>query len=238
AARTADTDGTGPTTSETTSKHRITRAVQAFRGKEFIPALPPEGGGSSARVKTYASKHEQLSANVGWCFTPNNAITEPLSAIPLKLYSKTKSGKKEDVGEHEILYLIDNPRHGLTGEQLRQLDGSYVNFTGETYILMLDKAGAFEPRKGQLPGALDIFPSHKVGFHLGEVYTASTVSYAGSYPIRSFIRNINPSLETSTAPPGQATRPRPSPAHARTTGRAVRNVARWSFAVVRFAPSE
>src|SRR5690349_9657460 len=124
---------------ESKLRYRITRAVQALRGKEFILPLPPDGSpASAARLHTYASKYEQLSANVGWCFTANNAITEPLSAIPIKLYRKTKSGKKEEITEHEILDLLDNPNLNLTGEQLRQLHATYMNFTGESYLLMLD----------------------------------------------------------------------------------------------------
>jgi hypothetical protein len=51
----------------------------------------------------------QLQANLGWCFAANNAIVEPSAAVELKLYRKGKSGKREEIVEHELLDLLDNP---------------------------------------------------------------------------------------------------------------------------------
>src|SRR5689334_21460111 len=62
---------------------RLARAILGRQAKEFIPALAPDEGiifGPSGRINEYRTKPEQLSANVGWCFTANNAI-EPFSAI-------------------------------------------------------------------------------------------------------------------------------------------------------------
>ena len=61
------------------------------------------------RLNDYTGKNEQLEANLGWCFAANNAIVEPTAAVELKLYRKTKGGKREEILEHELLDLLDNP---------------------------------------------------------------------------------------------------------------------------------
>lgn len=170
---------------------RIRRAIAGFRGKEFIPALTPDGisFGDSGRINNFTTKADQLGANVVWCFTANNAIAEPFSAIPLKLYRKTKAGDREEIAEHEILALMKRPNLAFTGEQLRQLHATYMNFNGESYIYMRDGANPFQPGKGKLPDALDIFPSHQVQFKLGQTYTSSTVKMGSEdYPVTFFIR--------------------------------------------------
>src|SRR5690349_20226687 len=107
-----------------TLRLRLARAILGRHAKEFIPALAPDEGllfGPTGRINEYRTKPDQLSANVGWCFTANNAIAEPFSAIQIKLMRKTTKGDPEEIKEHEILELIDSPNLALTGEQLRQL---------------------------------------------------------------------------------------------------------------------
>lgn len=151
-------------------------------------------GGASANVNDYVSKSDQLAANAGWCFTANNAIAEPTAAVPLKLYKKLKDGKREEILDHEILELLHSPNAAHTGEQMRLLHFTYMNFVGESYIYMRDLRGNdFEPRKGQLPAALEIFPAHLVQFKLEEQFSRSTVRYGGDeHPISSIIRDLNP----------------------------------------------
>lgn len=174
---------------------KLARAILGNHAKEFIPALTPDGisFGSAGRLNDYASKPDQLSANLGWCFAANNAIADPTAAVQIKLFQKKKDGDREEVPQHEILDLLDAPNFVHTGEQLRHLHFTYMNFVGESYIYMRRGADPFTPTKGQLPDALDIFPAHLAQFKLGDTYTGSTVRLgATTYPITSFIRDLNP----------------------------------------------
>src|SRR4051794_15068319 len=179
---------------------RLAKAIAGTRAKEFIPPLLNDdlaGWGSPGGLNNYVTKQSQLAANLGWCFAANNAIVEPTASVKLKLYRKTKAGKREEIVEHELLELLDNPNLAHTGEQLRQLHFTYMNYVGESYLYMRGLDGnAFVPAKGKLPAALEIFPAHLVQFQLGETYTSSSVKYGGNdYRIQSLIRDLNPDPE-------------------------------------------
>ncbi len=175
---------------------RVARALLGTKTKDFIQALSPLDGWSlngTGRLKQYYDKASQMSANAGWCFAANTAIVDPTAAVELKLYHKMKNGDREEVHEHEILQLFDNPNNVHTGEQLKQLHFTYLNFTGESYIWMIRHGDSFIPTRGQLPDALQIFPSHQVQFHVGKKYSKSIVKYMKTdYPVTAFIRDINP----------------------------------------------
>src|SRR3954469_14460278 len=176
---------------------RLAKAIAGSRVKEFIPPLLNDdlaGWGSPGRLNNYVTKRDQLTANLGWCFAANNAIVEPTASVKLKLYRKTKGGQREEIMEHELLELLDNPNLAHTGEQMRQLHFTYMNYVGESYLFMRGLDGnPFVPAKGKLPAALEIFPAHLVQFTLGETYSGSTLKYGGNdYRIENFIRDLNP----------------------------------------------
>lgn len=175
---------------------RLGNALIGRRNKDFVQALSPLDGWSlngSGRLNQYTDKPSQLSANVGWCFTANTSIADPCAAVRFKLYRKKKDGDREEITQHEVLDLLDAPNLVHTGEQLRQLHYTYMNFTGESYIYMIQNNKAFIPARGRLPDALQIFPSHRVVFKLGESYTKSIVKFADNdYPMMAFIRDLNP----------------------------------------------
>jgi HK97 family phage portal protein len=179
---------------------RIAKAILGTHAKDFIPPLLNDGFdslGGAGRLNEYSTKQAQLAANLGWCFAANNAIADPTAAVELKLFRIAKNGDREEVKEHELLDLIDAPNLAHTGEQLRHLHFTYMNYVGESYIYMrgLD-GGDFQPAKGKLPGAMEIFPAHLVNFTLGPTYTESTVRYAGKeYPLTAFVRDLNPDPE-------------------------------------------
>src|SRR4051794_1124519 len=178
---------------------RVAKAILGSKAKEYIPSVNSlyDGwgyGSTGAPLNDYISMGAQLDANLGWCFAANNAIVEPTAAVELKLYRKSKSGKREEIIEHELLDLLDAPNLAHTGEQLRHLHFTYMNYVGESYIYMRDlKGNEYIPAKGRLPAALEIFPAHLVQFKLGETYTQSTVKYGqNDYSLLSFIRDLNP----------------------------------------------
>ena len=164
--------------------------------KDFVQPLSPFDGWSlngTGRLNQFTTKPQQLEANLGWVFAANTAIAEPAASVRFKLYRKQKNGDREEITDHPILDLLDGPNLVHTGEQLRQLHYSYMNLTGESYILMLKGSSHFEPRRGQLPDALQILPTHRVQFKLGTTYTKSTVKIDKElYPITAFIRDLNP----------------------------------------------
>jgi hypothetical protein len=140
-----------------TLRLRLARAILGRHAKEFIPSLAPDEGllfGPTGRINDYKSKPAQLSANLGWSFTANNTIVEPTAAVELKLYRRSKGGKREEIFEHELLQMFEDPNRAHTGEQLRNLHFTYMNFVGESYTFMRDTRGnAFVPVRGKLPAA-------------------------------------------------------------------------------------
>ena len=80
---------------------RLAKVILGSKAKEYIPSLNSlyDGwgyGSTGAPLNDYIGKNEQLQANLGWCFAANNAIVEPTAAVELKLYRKTKDGKRGD----------------------------------------------------------------------------------------------------------------------------------------------
>lgn len=172
------------------------QVILGKKNKDLIPALNPFDGtsfGGTGRLNDYTTKLDQMQANIGWCFAANSAIADPCAAVEIKLYRRLPDGDKEEITEHAILDLLDSPNLAHTGEQLRQLHFTYMNFVGESYIRMISNGADFIPSKGKLPQALQIFPSHEAQFKLGETYTTSIVKLGNhEYPIQAFIRDLNP----------------------------------------------
>ncbi|MDI9934700.1 phage portal protein [Rhodococcus sp. IEGM 1351] len=165
------------------------------KNKAFIPHLSNtldlfDGGNT---IKNYRTKSEAITANLGWAFTANDAIVRPTAKIELKLYRRDKKGDREEIFDSPVLDLMKRPNGALKGKQMRRLHFSYMNFTGESYILMMKGDKPFEPKKGQLPDSLHILPAHLCEFVLGDTYSQSTVKFNNKeYPITSVIRELNP----------------------------------------------
>lgn len=177
-------------------RQRLANLIAPSSAKSLVPSLPPEDAGFGDVVgglNDYKYKSDQVQANVGWVFTANTAIADPCAAVKLKLYRRMSNGDSEEIEQHDILHLMDAPNNAHTGEQLRQLHFTYMNLTGESYILMARGGSRFTPTKGQLPDALQILPSHGVDFDMKPRYSDSIVKYNNiEYPITSVIRDINP----------------------------------------------
>lgn len=172
------------------------RLAAAIAGKAYIPSLDLHDtlvAGASNHIKSYTSKSEALSANVGWAYTANDAITKPASDVKLQLYRKQPDGEREEIFEHKLLHLLNRPNFAHTGKQMRKLHFTYMNFTGESYTLMMKGDKPFIPAKGQLPDSLHLLPAHLASFELGDSYLQSTVKYDNNtYPIASIIRGLDP----------------------------------------------
>lgn len=153
--------------------------------------------GENITVEEYKDKKSQLMANVGWVYAANQVIADDCSAVRLKLMHKMADGDEEEVYSHEVLDLLDDPNMVITAKQLWNLYYSYLNLTGEAYILKLDQKGNPLTDKTKLPSALFPLPSHLCEFHLGEKdWNDSYVMFNGDrYPISAILRDINPDPE-------------------------------------------
>lgn len=178
---------------------RLAKIILGGKAKDFIAPLSPDGGAwgpdLGARIKSYQTKSEQLQANIGWCYSANSAIVEPASAVKLQLFRKKSDGDREEITDHQILDLLGDPNAAFSGEQLRQLHETYLNFNGEGYIWMLRGGQPFIPAKGKLPDALQIMPAHQVDFKLSRdgVYSNSRILWNNTeVPFWSVIRDMNP----------------------------------------------
>ena len=153
--------------------------------------------GENITVAEYKDKKSQLMANVGWVYAANQVIADDCSAVRLKLMHKMADGDEEEVYSHEVLDLLDDPNMVITAKQLWNLYYSYLNLTGEAYILKLDQKGNPLTNKAKLPSALFPLPSHLCEFHIGEKdWNDSYVMFNGDkYPISAILRDINPDPE-------------------------------------------
>lgn len=153
--------------------------------------------GENITVEEYKDKKSQLMANIGWVYAANQVIADDCSAVRLKLMHKMADGDEEEVYSHEVLDLLDDPNMVITAKQLWNLYYSYLNLTGEAYILKLDQKGNPLTDKTKLPSALFPLPSHLCEFHIGERdWNESYVMFNGDrYPISAILRDINPDPE-------------------------------------------
>ncbi|WP_181069100.1 phage portal protein [Rathayibacter sp. AY1C5] len=155
--------------------------------------------GSAVPLVTYATKPEQLRTNIGWVRAANRAIVTPTASVPLKLRRLKSNGDFEEITEHEILTLLGDPHVALNGKKLRELNHTYLNLTGETFMLMRKSGTPFEMSAGvkALPDAIELLPSHLVQFKLGkERFSDSVIKYAQQeYKIGEVIRGYNPDPE-------------------------------------------
>ena len=124
--------------------------------------------GDNITVTEYKNKSAQLMANIGWVYSANQVIADDCASVRLKLMHNMKDGDQEEVYSHEILDLLNDPNNVITAKQLWNLYYSYLNLTGEAYILKLDRKGNALEDKTKLPSALFPLPSHLCEFFVGE----------------------------------------------------------------------
>ena len=181
-------------------QNMFTRVKSFFSGvnqMQDISNLLVGDVGESITVSEYKTKQAQLMANVGWVYAANQVIADDCASVRLKLMHVMNDGDEEEVFSHEILDLLDDPNNVITAKQLWNLYYSYLNLTGEAYILKLDQNGNALEDKSKLPSALFPLPSHLCDFHVGEKsWDESYVLYNGDrYPINAVLRDINPDPE-------------------------------------------
>lgn len=181
-------------------QNMFTRVKSFFSGvnqMQDISNLLVGDVGESITVSEYKTKQAQLMANVGWVYAANQVIADDCASVRLKLMHVMDDGDEEEVYSHEILDLLDDPNNVITAKQLWNLYYSYLNLTGEAYILKLDRNGNALEDKSKLPSALFPLPSHLCDFHVGEKsWDESYVLYNGDrYPINAVLRDINPDPE-------------------------------------------
>ena len=146
----------------------------------------------------YKDKKDQLQANLGWVFAANTAIADNCSKVPFILLRNMPDGDQEQVYDHEILDLLNNPNMFMTARQLWNLYYQYLNLTGEAYILKLDKDGSPLTDTRKLPSALFPLPSHMCSFNYEgkSSYDEITINFSGiEYPVTAILRDINPDPE-------------------------------------------
>lgn len=154
-----------------------------FRQKAFIPPLGNSYYGKP-RVRQFNDKQEQLTANVGWVYTVNDAIADAVAEVVINLKNKKDDS---EVDNHVALDLWNNPNELHTKTQLTKLYVTYMNLTGENYILKSD-----EQVKGY-PAALYIMPSQFVEFKLGKTIRDSIIEYNNNkYEYEQVIRDMIP----------------------------------------------
>ena len=178
------------------NKMTLGQRVKAFFGGiNFIPSMSFTD--EIISEATYSDKASQIKANLGWVFAANDLISETCASVRLKLVRVDKDGNDEEIYKHELLDLLNNPNAILTAKQFWALYFSYLNLTGEAYILKLDSNGKPLYDRKKLPTALYPMPSHLCFFKVGDKsYADSTVTYGGeTYPISAILRDINPNPE-------------------------------------------
>lgn len=126
---------------------------------EAVPMPTSFSYGELTQVNDYRTKGDQIKANFGWVFAANDLIAESFSAVEIKLYKKTKTGRDE-IEEHPILTLFDEPTDTHDELSFRYLIASYFNLNGEAYVVPYGK------QQDGLPASLHIIPAHQVDYRV------------------------------------------------------------------------
>lgn len=160
-----------------------------FRGiskKAFIPSLPNVGiNVSGSRLNKYDNPSDQLQANMGWVFACNDIIAEKCASVELVIKDK-KSG--EVVEDEKLMQLIHNPNNLHNGTQFIELYYTYMNLTGEAYILLSEEVSL-----NRLPDALHILPTHLVQYEMKDDLSKSILRYGSQvFTADVFMRSIKP----------------------------------------------
>lgn len=175
------------------------RIAKTIAGKSFIPSLDMydrlSGGVGSAHLNDYRDKLSQLQANIGWISAGNDAIVQSVASVQLQLFKKHPDGSRTELFEHDLLDLLRAPNAVHRYAEFTQLHHTYVNLTGEGYILLMKNGQPYEMRKGVLPDALHILPAYLADLKLDESnYYKSTVKFNNkNYDINTIIRDLVPS---------------------------------------------
>lgn len=176
----------------------IVGRVKDFFGGYTVPPMPDINTvyGDGLNHNEYRDKTSQIRANTGWVYLASGTIAERCASVKLHLYRQMKNGDREEVFEHEVLDLLNNPTASMTAKQLWELYFQYMNLTGESYLLKLGRDGKPLKELKKLPSALILLPSNKCDFKLGKTWEDSIVTFGGTdYPISAIIRDINPDPE-------------------------------------------
>lgn len=170
------------------------RVAVTGQTKGFIPSLAAIDAWGDTPLSRYTTGPEQLRANIGMVYAANTAIVEPTAAVQLKLGKRGADGEIEEILEHPLLDLLENPSKAHDGETMRELHHTYRNLVGESYFLMVKGGRPFEMKLGQLPDALQVLPAHLVEFKLGKSrYSDSTIKYGQTeYKLSEIIRDFVP----------------------------------------------
>lgn len=173
---------------------RIENAVKALQGarivnrKDYIQPLADMGGLTSGNlINRYGNKAAQLEANIGAVWQANEIICIAAANVEIKLRKRNGKDGWDDVPEHKLLDLIEQPNAFLTGKQLRKLHFTYMNMVGEAYEWKADE------NKEKIPAALHVLPAHTTDFELGSSWDDSKIRSGNkTYTLFEVIRDINP----------------------------------------------
>ena len=163
-----------------------------------VPSMPSINQiyGDGLYHNEYKDKNAQVGANTGWVYLASETIADRCASVKLRLFRQMRNGDQEEVFEHEVLDLLNNPTATMTAKQLWSLYYQYLNLTGETYLLRLGRDGKPLDDVRKLPSALMLLPSNRCQFILGDTWDSSVVRFGGNdYPISAVIRDINPDPE-------------------------------------------
>lgn len=115
--------------------------------------------GGLSKINSYKTKAAQVKANVGWVYAANDIIAEGISAVEFVI-KKTNGKDVETLTQHPILTLLDSPVDNMHGMQFLNLHTSFLNLSGESYIVPVGES----TNMPGLPAALHILPAHDVTY--------------------------------------------------------------------------
>ena len=116
---------------------RASNAFRAFKGMSFAEVFSNLTGGMW--TSTGVSTARLMQQMMGWCYKCIKKNSERIGAIPLRLYRKKGTGDKrdwEEIEEHPLLDLLNNPGDGKTRFELFQLWSMHDDLTGNAYWLL------------------------------------------------------------------------------------------------------
>ena len=92
------------------------------------------GGGNSGLAANISDK-ALMDADKNWVYIAVDKIAENLSMIPYKLLKVKKDGDYEEILDHPLLDILDNPNELMSGSDLMYVIAAHLELVGNAYLL-------------------------------------------------------------------------------------------------------
>ena len=188
--------------------------------KALTNTLPTSGRSGLSFTSSAGSPlagESQLSAmtNSGWLFSAIRVLANSFASVEWKLFQELPNGEREEIGQHPLKTLWDNPSEFMTQPEFLLLAGNHFAHVGEVAWVKIRSGGTVVQLQPIRPDRLTAVP-HRTEFQSGWIYSVGqekipleisdvifirhpspTDPYRGIGPIGSIVHDLGADREAS-----------------------------------------